>query len=427
MNTSKPPENELAEKSEALCGENDPVARLVSIAHSIHDMSEELVSSEEKAKKIRELSSRIKPGNFIKDAVFPLVNMLKSSGVSAAEELRADLWSAYKAIDGPVLPNRPVDASTDAPDHVPQEELTGSQAPSGGAPLPSEGGLKLESLQVSTWNRSYGIDPDADYVNDLAANIEKEGMLQPIVLVRIPDEEGHYAVLCGAHRMNALKKIRGEDGVLALGELNILPDLTEDDPRCLHTSAAENVKRRDLTPYQLACLIERLVSENRCQAVDLSRAYDVRSETVSQLRSLPANYSELPKSWRLALNSARTVGDRKRSPSITMTHWGKVAAAVKDMGVTPELRAIMEQCAEEGWTTDRLRKRVNKLTAGEGEQGADEIESDDPVSPDGDDFDCLLATLEAMRSCADPLGPAMKLVNEFEGKIQDLQKASEAA
>ena len=68
----------------------------------------------------------------------------------------------------------------------------------------------FRDLEISDWNRSKDCDLDKAYLEKLAENIKRNGLLCPIILVR-DKKTGCLRVLAGAHRLAALKLLRGDD------------------------------------------------------------------------------------------------------------------------------------------------------------------------------------------------------------------------
>jgi hypothetical protein len=218
--------------------------------------------------------------------------------------------------------------------------------------------IPLSALSVSNWNPRKHVDPDDQDLERFAADIKKRGLIQPVVLVRRGHGEDLFDVLCGCRRIGALRINRGPEGVLEPGEYRVHEDLAGDGIRCLEMSAAENWMRSQPPPYAVACFFEALITEKKCKASDLAKAYFTTEAKVSYFRKLVTHFRDLPESWQSSLRGVKGAGGEKPRPAITLSHWGIVAATVKAKGVTPELREIMEQAVAESWTIEQLREQM---------------------------------------------------------------------
>jgi ParB-like chromosome segregation protein Spo0J len=97
---------------------------------------------------------------------------------------------------------------------------------------------------------SIGVPPERmrklryELVDKLAESIEKEGLLQPIIVRPLPDCRG-YVLIAGHHRLEAVRKLK-HDTIRA----EILEGLSADQARVAEID--ENLIRADLTPSERA-------------------------------------------------------------------------------------------------------------------------------------------------------------------------------
>lgn len=253
----------------------------------------------------------------------------------------------------------------------------------------SQGSLPLSKIKISRWNGSSG-QLDDTHVAALQEDIEKQGLLQPIVLVR--DGEG-YAVVAGAHRFQALVNQRGNDGVLQLHEYRVFPGLTEEVPRCADVSVHENGLRRGLSVRQLANFIARLIDIEKQTREQVAEMLKLNLATVSRLKTLPAVFNKLPKGWRDDLGMAARC-DSNHAVAITQSHWAAVSATVEKLGVTPELRKILESAHVEQWSVKQLDHAL------EGFKARKELKvpaSPEPPAPADDQSGCAATPAPAVQ------------------------------
>jgi hypothetical protein len=109
-------------------------------------------------------------------------------------------------------------------------------------------GARLSSKRIAV--DSIGVPPERmrklrhEVVDKLAESIEKEGLLQPIIVRPLPDYRG-YVLIAGHHRLEAVRKLKC-DTIRA----EILEGLSADQARVAEID--ENLIRADLTPSERA-------------------------------------------------------------------------------------------------------------------------------------------------------------------------------
>lgn len=116
--------------------------------------------------------------------------------------------------------------------------------------------IPVSSIEVDEqWNprKNYqGGDEKRDSLEDLKRSIEKRGLLQPVMVRAVKDEEGNlsYKLIAGFRRMRAVKAL----------ELDAIPATVRevDEPEALVDNVIENVQREQLTPAELAVALFRL-------------------------------------------------------------------------------------------------------------------------------------------------------------------------
>ncbi len=90
---------------------------------------------------------------------------------------------------------------------------------------------------------------DEDSITELAADIKRNGLIQPIVVKHHPDRPGNYLVVTGERRLRAVQKL-GESTIKV-----ILKKEYNDQDDLGYIQIAENLKREDLKFYELAQFI----------------------------------------------------------------------------------------------------------------------------------------------------------------------------
>ena len=240
--------------------------------------------------------------------------------------------------------------------------------------------IKLGDLDISVWNRSHGAELDADYIKRLAADIEANGLVNPVAIV-MHKKNGRWVVVAGAHRIAAIKLLRGADGVLKEGEYRIIADLDGSDPRCFELSVADNRHQRGMSLYELAMYVRRVVEELKLDQGRVADALGLSRPQVNRLLMLAKHWDELPESVKNDFRKARYSGSENQ-PVLTFSWWYEMASSFQKAGVNDEVRAMMEQALAERWSTRQVKDAVQLYTMG-GPAPADEqlAEGDDAPTP----------------------------------------------
>ena len=119
---------------------------------------------------------------------------------------------------------------------------------------------------------------DEEALNELAASIKEFGIIQPITLRKI--EEDQYQIIAGERRFRA-SKIAGLTAIPAYIR-------TADDEGMLEMALVENIQREDLDAIEIALSYQRLIDECKLTQENLS-------DRVGKKRSTVTNYLRLLK------------------------------------------------------------------------------------------------------------------------------------
>ena len=137
-------------------------------------------------------------------------------------------------------------------------------------------------------------------INDLAASIKSNGLLQPIVLRK--KGESNYQIIAGERRWRAAQ----------LAEIHQMPAIIKDmsDEEVLQAALIENIQREDLNPVEEAKAYEALLKNNTINAeqlsIDVGKSRSHISNTVRllELDEKILNYIE---EGRLSMGHARAL------------------------------------------------------------------------------------------------------------------------
>jgi len=119
---------------------------------------------------------------------------------------------------------------------------------------------------------------DEEALNELAASIKEIGIIQPITLRKIDDDQ--YQIIAGERRFRA-SKIAGLTTIPAYVR-------TADDEGMLEMALVENIQREDLDAIEIALSYQRLIDE--CKLTQ-----ETLSDRVGKKRSTVTNYLRLLK------------------------------------------------------------------------------------------------------------------------------------
>lgn len=155
-------------------------------------------------------------------------------------------------------------------------------------------------------------------IDELAQSIYEQGLIQPLVVQKVPGVDG-FQVVAGHRRLEAAKRIR-----LAEVPCVIRKDMLPDEE--LLAMLVENGQRAGLDPIEEARALKRLVSSGMTQA-DVARKVGRSTATVSNrllLLSLPVEEQEQIRAGAITTQAgqqlARVESGRMRKPTRKPAH-----------------------------------------------------------------------------------------------------------
>ncbi len=160
--------------------------------------------------------------------------------------------------------------------------------------------LPLDILQRGRYQPRSHLDQEA--LNELAASIRVQGVVQPIVVRPIeattPSGGQRYEIIAGERRWRAAQ----------LAQLADIPAIVRDVPDATAISVAliENIQRENLNPLEEARALERLISE-------FSMTHQQAAEAVGRSRAAVSNLLRL-------LDLAPEVCDQLEARALEMGH-----------------------------------------------------------------------------------------------------------
>jgi ParB family chromosome partitioning protein len=221
-------------------------------------------------------------------------------------------------------------------------------------------------------------DFDATALMELSQSIEREGIIQPL-LVRQTGPEG-YQIIAGERRWRAAKSA-------GLTEIPVIVR-TADDEQALELAIVENIQREDLNPIELAMAFHRMAAELGLSHDEIGQKTGKQRVTITnavRLLQLPADVQQM-------------IGSRQLSP-------GHARALLKfeDEDLQREL-AI--RCVREGWSVRQIEEFTRPDTALGARRPRQKSEGK-PVDPN---------VKEAISEMERVLGTKVRIVEKARGK-----------
>jgi ParB family transcriptional regulator, chromosome partitioning protein len=169
-----------------------------------------------------------------------------------------------------------------------------------GSPPPAEslGTARVDRVQPGRYQPRTKMD--AESLNELAASIREQGLMQPI-LVR-PAGADRYEIIAGERRWRAAQ----------LAGLEEIPVVVRDvpDQAALAMALIENIQREDLNPLEEAQGVQRLVAEFKLthqEAADAIGRSRAATTNLLRLLSLPQSVQALVLDGQLDMGHARAL------------------------------------------------------------------------------------------------------------------------
>ena len=188
---------------------------------------------------------------------------------------------------------------------------TGGGATGGGP----ESAVPIEFLRPNRYQpRTYF---DTETIDDLAASIREQGILQPILVRPVAGEENAYEIIAGERRWRAAQAAHLHEVPV------IIRNLT--DSETLEVALIENIQRENLNAIEEALAYRRLQKE-------FGYTQDQLSEAVGKSRSHVANLMRL-------LDLPQVVQDMVADGKLTMGHARALVTAHDPAAIAKEVYA----------------------------------------------------------------------------------------
>ena len=198
--------------------------------------------------------------------------------------------------------------------------------------------VELSKIQANPFQPRTNFDEDA--LEELATSIREIGIIQPLTLRKLKDDQ--YQIIAGERRFRAAK----------LAGLEKVPAFVREagDEEMLELALVENIQREDLDAIEVALSYQRLIEE--CQLTQESL-----SERVGKKRSTVSNYLRL-----LRLPALIQKGIREQE--ISMGH----ARALVNIAEPETQVMIFKQIVKYDFSVRKVEEIVRKINSDGGDE-----------------------------------------------------------
>ncbi|MFS1786712.1 ParB/RepB/Spo0J family partition protein [Weissella cibaria] len=216
--------------------------------------------------------------------------------------------------------------------------------------------LAVDKIVANPFQPRHVFDQDA--LQDLAASIKENGVLQPVIVRHNPKDNAQYELLAGERRWRASQ----------LAGMTEVPAIVRklDDDQMLQAAILENLQREDLTPLE-----EAQAYRDMMDALKLTQ--EQVAKRLGKARSAVANFLRL-------LNLPDEVKDLLNAGDLSMGQARTLLGLRNKRRIVP----VAKRAISEGMTVRQLEQLVNKLN-----------EQSDPISKGADEPSAYLKATTA--------------------------------
>jgi ParB/RepB/Spo0J family partition protein len=260
-------------------------------------------------------------------------------------------------------------------------------------------GIPIKNIVRSPFNVRKEYIPET--VEDLARNIEEEGLISRIVVRSVG--EGNYEVLAGGRRTAALRMLYGEDYEVPEKDLIFKDDIS--DFEALHISLSENVHRISFSSMELANAAEKAKQlRPAISTKDIAKMFWTSDARIKRLFHVIEDLDKIPTSVREEMETPD-----EDEPAFTDAHWEALRKSGIDELSEDKVRDICDYIIE---------KEVKPSKVGDVIKRFEDVEvtSSDPNDPESSS-----SASGSMPGEEDPFeekfNGELRLVEEDDGKL----------
>ena len=170
---------------------------------------------------------------------------------------------------------------------------------------------------------------------ELAASIDQNGLLQPLLVRPAPGRGGHYELVAGERRLRAIRSLGWDDVPVVVREV--------DDDTLLVLALVENLQREALSPLDEAEGYRALTDQYGLTQDEIAGSVGKNRSTVAnmlRLLRLPVSVRKLVEEGGLSVGHARAL------------------LAIDD---PVRMAELARSAVREGWSVREIERRVKKL------------------------------------------------------------------
>lgn len=261
---------------------------------------------------------------------------------------------------------------------------------------------------------------DQDALDNLAAAIKSDGILQPL-LVRESGGEPPYIITDGERRWRAAQ-------AAGLAEVPCLIRNDIDASRMRFVQAMANVNREDLTDFELATVIQQQLDENpKLRQKNMAKLLGISESTVTRLLALLApEYVELAKAGMIesasTLVQLKKLDDDARAALLEAAQGGQVITRDAIEEVKAEAAAAAAAATPPATDDVGAGEDVQDDDQDDADEGTPDQDAADAPWGDGDDQDAPTEGAIATPRDKEPTGkaPASATV-KLSLKVEDVE------
>jgi len=213
---------------------------------------------------------------------------------------------------------------------------------------------------------------------ELAQSIEREGIIEPLIVRRTAPTE--YQIIAGERRWRAASMAGLQEVPVIVREA--------DDQKVLELAIVENIQREDLNPIELAAAFERMAAE-------LSLSHEEIGQKTGKDRATVTNSIRL---LQLPVQVQQLVSSRKLTP-------GHARALLK-LPTEKAQRDLAERCVSEGWSV----RQIEEFTKPPKEAGDEIVARTAAPKPQDPNIRAAIGELERA------LGTRVRIMEKSRGK-----------
>lgn len=211
--------------------------------------------------------------------------------------------------------------------------------------------VRLDSLEINPYQPRTSMDEVK--LEELKNSILERGLLQPIIVCPLESNPKRFQIIAGHRRTEATKRL-GREYISAIIVKNQTEDLKID-------ALIENIQRDDLSPFDVAFAIKRIMNESNFKQVDIAKMLGKTKGYVSQLLKL----CELPED---------IIKHQEKNQKLPMSLLIDICY-VEDKDVQAK---VFEKACKEDFSRAELRAIIDELSSPKQKEGQSNADASKP-------------------------------------------------